>query len=469
MGQTFVANTVIGDRYRLVAPLGRGAMGEVWRAEHVRLGSSLALKLIDPALLTESDADVRRELFSRFEREARAAATLESNHVVRVTDHGFDGGVPYIAMELLQGETLADRLERQGRLSWDATLLVVQHVARALARAHEAGIVHRDLKPDNVFLVRTDDGDLAKVLDFGIAKLLRSPLDVAQGATSKGQLLGTPLYMSPEQASGSLEIDHRTDLWALAVIAFECLTGRLPFVGNSIGDLVLSICARPLPVPSQVEASLPGEVDAWWARAAARERDQRFGSALELAEGLRAALGRIAPGSSGAGLPHPPSARVAGGKERRPAALETQSGLSTTGGTRRHGGTRRYGLFLGGALLSAAVGSTAVVLLSPAPAGTSLLGASASGTEAQAVRGDPADRREPPGSEPSVVAQPTDPAPASASAETSADPLLEASASASAPARPVAPPRPPRAESGPPRPATPPAPPGPTVDPRLGL
>jgi serine/threonine-protein kinase len=167
-------------------------------------------------------------------------------------------------------------------------------VGRAVGRAHEAGIIHRDLKLENIFLVRNEDEELVKVLDFGVAKLRDDPL-VSKEAGSKaltrtGSLLGTPYYMSPEQAQGNKEIDHRSDLWALAVIAFECLTGKRPFSSDGLGDLVLQICVRDIPVPSDV-APVPIGFDAWFHRATQRDPDERFQSARELIDALRAALG----------------------------------------------------------------------------------------------------------------------------------------------------------------------------------
>jgi serine/threonine-protein kinase len=287
---SFAEGTVVAERYRLLARLGNGAMGEVWKAEHLSLRSLFALKLIDPALLDIGAA--REELFARFEREAQASAQLQSPHVVQVTDHGLDRGIPYIAMELLQGETLGARLERVGNISATETVKFMSHVARAMTRAHEAGIIHRDLKPDNIFIVRNEDDEIAKVLDFGIAKLTRSSLDIGLKATSTGQLLGTPCYMSPEQATGA-PLDHRSDLWSMAVIAFECLTGSLPFLSTNLGDMILSICSRPLPIPSQVAPGLPPAFDAWWARAASRDVNARFPSARAMVDALRDALAGV--------------------------------------------------------------------------------------------------------------------------------------------------------------------------------
>jgi serine/threonine-protein kinase len=273
--------TIIAGRYRLMDQLGQGGMGSVWKAEHMTLRSEIAVKLIDPEISGKA------EMLERFQREAQAAAALRSPHVVQILDYGVDAGVPYIAMELLDGETLADRLRSVGRLSPLETVRVVTHVARALSKAHEAGIVHRDLKPENVFLVPNDDHEVAKVLDFGVAK--HSKLGSGKGPTRTGLILGTPGYMSPEQAQGTKTVDFRSDLWALGVIAYECVVGQVPFESEALGDLLIKICVHPIPVPSE-HGQVPLGFDAWFARACSRDTEQRFQSAKELADALRSVL-----------------------------------------------------------------------------------------------------------------------------------------------------------------------------------
>jgi serine/threonine-protein kinase len=257
-------------------------MGKVWLAHDLLLDSPCALKLID------DDKAKSEEVRVRFAREAKVAAQLRGAHVVDVFEHGEWEGTPFIAMEYLDGEDLATRLERLGQLAPGDTYRIVAHIARALARAHAYGIVHRDLKPENVFLVQGDDGEVAKVLDFGIAK--HDAYSLTDKATKTGSLLGTPYYMSPEQARGK-DIDHRSDLWSLAVIAFQCLTGAPPFESEALGELMGLILYEELPRPTARRDTVPAEVDAWWARAAARDRDQRFSSAKELADELGTALG----------------------------------------------------------------------------------------------------------------------------------------------------------------------------------
>jgi serine/threonine protein kinase len=277
-------NRVLAGRYKLEVRLGAGGMGSIWRAEHLVLQAPVAVKLIDRDAVPDDDT------VARFLREAKAAAALRSPHVVQIIDYGVDGKLPFMVMELLEGENLAQRLKRVRRLSRQDTARILTHVGRAMVRAHEAGIVHRDLKPDNVYLIKNEDEELAKVLDFGVAKVEEAALGAEGTRTRTGSILGTPYYMSPEQAQGNKTVDHRSDLWALGVIAFECLTGRRPFYSDGLGDLVLTICVRDLPVPSDV-APVPLGFDRWFARACARDPEARFQNAREMMEALREALG----------------------------------------------------------------------------------------------------------------------------------------------------------------------------------
>jgi len=274
---------VIAGRYELEALVGEGGMGAVWRARHLQLQSAVALKLMSPAISQQPEA------LNRFLREARAAARLSSLHVVKVFDFGVDGETPFIAMELLEGESLRARMERQGALSPEVTLWVMRHASRALSKAHAEGIVHRDLKPENLFITQQED-ELLKVLDFGVAKLSGTGSGLPTTSTRTGALLGTPFYMSPEQARGIKAVDHRSDIWSLAVIAFECLTGRLPFESAAFGDLVLKICTLPAPVPSAL-ARVPAGFDAWFARAVQREPEQRYATVDEMLAALEVVLG----------------------------------------------------------------------------------------------------------------------------------------------------------------------------------
>jgi serine/threonine-protein kinase len=259
-------------------------MGAVWRAEDLNLGAEVAVKLIDESFANSSEA------LARFRREARAAAAIRSTYVVQVLDYGVDNGTPFIAMELLKGESLANRLESVGKLTAEQTGHLLGHVGRALELAHQNGIVHRDMKPGNIFLVREGNEDIGKVLDFGIARQ-SGGLDESGGLkTQTGNILGTPFYMSAEQASGQAA-DYKSDIWSYGVIAFECLVGRKAFHAENLGGLFHAICMAPLPIPSQF-ASVPPQFDAWFARAVARDPSQRFPSIAQAAEDLRMVCGR---------------------------------------------------------------------------------------------------------------------------------------------------------------------------------
>jgi hypothetical protein len=290
---------ILAGRYRLDRQLGKGGMGSVWLAEHLALNSWVAIKLMDPSIAATVEGA------ERFKREAQAAASLRSAHVVQVLDYGVHETTPFLVMELLQGQSLADCLERDKRLTPEHTLAIITQVARAIGRAHASGIVHRDLKPDNIFLVREDDQELAKVLDFGIAKTTGPRFGGME--TRTGVTMGTPYYMSPEQVEGKKALDHRSDLWSLAVITCECLTGIRPFDGETYGELLLNICARPVAPPSSQGFFLPG-FDEWFAKATNRDINQRFNSAQEMAT----ALADVVAGRARVATPAPqPQATVA--------------------------------------------------------------------------------------------------------------------------------------------------------------
>jgi serine/threonine-protein kinase len=277
------ANVVVAERFRLNRQLGRGGMGSVWHATHLGLDVPCAVKFIEGEYAQLPEAQ------SRFEREAKAAASLRSPHVVQILDHGVWDGTPYIAMELLDGEELGKRLQRLGRLSPADVLKIVTQVGRALTKAHAIGIVHRDLKPENIFLVRDDDREIAKVLDFGIAKATGA---IEGSNTKTGAMLGTPYYMSPEQAQGIKAVDNRSDLWALAVIVFQALTGKLPFESEALGDLLVRIIVAPIPMPSQVVGDLPPAFDLWWAKASQRDPALRYQTAKEFSDALLLVFGQ---------------------------------------------------------------------------------------------------------------------------------------------------------------------------------
>ena len=274
---TIGLGTIINDKYRLDRVLARGGQGVVFVAQHLQLDVSVAVKFLSHSYALDPTAR------GRFEREARAAVRLHTPHVVQVLDYGVEEEMPYIVMELLDGEDLAARLEREHRLSLHAASKILTQAARGLQQAHDLGLVHRDLKPGNLFLARTAEGEILKIVDFGIAKATRASMVGPGDATSEGLLLGSPRYMSPEQARGHSSVDHRSDLWSLAVIVYRAITGERPFEGATVLDILFNICKGARREPSQVVSTLPPAVDRFFERALAIEPASRFQTALEMA------------------------------------------------------------------------------------------------------------------------------------------------------------------------------------------
>jgi eukaryotic-like serine/threonine-protein kinase len=313
-----IAGQQLTATLRLVRPLGQGAMGSVWVADHLTLGTRVAVKFMAPVYVQHSG------FAERFRREAMAAAQIKHPHVAHVIDHGVTSdGALYIAMELLDGETLRARIDRLGALHLAEVVRIVGQTAKALGRAHHLGIVHRDVKPDNLFVMDLDGEPFVKILDFGVAKLDQSG---TMNATSTGSLLGTPLYMSPEQLLSAKHVDYQADLWALAVVTYQALTGGLPFVGDTVGALSVAVHAGTFAPPSARRPGLPPAVDAWMARALQRDPNARFRSAKEMAEALEHA----------AGMPRVPSvygpASTAPATPPAPPHAGLQSGLGSSEG-----------------------------------------------------------------------------------------------------------------------------------------
>ncbi len=286
------AGELVTPTLRLVRQLGKGGMGSVWLAENLALRTTVAVKFMSRELAATEEGRMR------FAREAAAASQVRSPHVVQMFDHGLTReGVPFIVMELLEGEDLGARVRRLGAPSPTEIATMISQAAKALSRAHERGIVHRDIKPDNLFLCQGDDDEIfVKVIDFGIAKVA----DGVASTTRTGAMMGTAYYMSPEQMMGSREVDHRTDVWALGVVVYELLTGRLPFDGETIGALALAIhTATPTPVRA-LRPDLPSEIDVFIERSLARDLAVRFGSVKEQARALSATLARVDVSATGA-------------------------------------------------------------------------------------------------------------------------------------------------------------------------
>ena len=273
---------VVASRYILDRKLGAGGMGSVWLAYDQSLQSFCAIKV-----LHENQA-LDDELRSRFRREATVAARIHSENVVGILEHGEWQGLPYIAMEFIEGEDLDSRLSRLGKLDVYTTYELVLQLARGLHRAHACGIVHRDIKPANVLLTSDNGDQVAKLVDFGVAK--EAALSQKGGLTHLGAFLGTPDYASPEQLEGR-EVDFRSDLWSLGALVFECLTGRMPFDSDSFAEVCAKILHDPVPGLCATEPSLPLTLDAWWYRTMARDPNERYQSAKEFADGFAEAIG----------------------------------------------------------------------------------------------------------------------------------------------------------------------------------
>ncbi|MGK3986773.1 serine/threonine-protein kinase [Sorangium sp. So ce136] len=278
---------LIAGKLRLERPLASGGMGAVWVARHLLLDTDVAVKFIN----TEGDAP--GSLRARFLQEAKASLRIKSPHVVQVLDYGVEEGTPFMVMELLEGEDLRAHLERAGRLSLEATYQLLAPLGRALRRAHSIGLVHRDLKPSNIFLARCGDEVIVKVLDFGIAKQVQEQPPSA--VTTSSVIIGSPRYMSPEQVRAAKRLDHRSDLWSMGVIVYEALTGRTPFEDETLGGLIIAICAEPWPLPSALVPALGAGVDRFMARALERDPAARFQSADEMVDAFAALVGARPP------------------------------------------------------------------------------------------------------------------------------------------------------------------------------
>lgn len=294
---------------RLLSPIGEGAMGEVWLAEHLTLETHVAVKFIHANVPANRD-----EAVARFRREAAVAAKIRSPHIVQVFDQGvMDEGTPYIVMELLEGESLEARLERVGRLTMRQTAQIVSQVAKGLRAAHKVGIVHRDIKPANIFLVPVEDGKLIKLVDFGIAKTLRMP--ESRKLTQDGLLIGTPEYICRDQIASASEANDQSDMWSLAVVAYECLVGEVPFGGSTVGMVCANVLMGKFAPPSQVRSDVPPDIDAWFSRCFDPEPAKRFASAREMALEFVRMLPRVTDieadllDTSGPRFSQPPSAR----------------------------------------------------------------------------------------------------------------------------------------------------------------
>ena len=265
---------VLLGRYTLTRPIAEGGMASVWHGRHASLGTEVAVKFttrFEPAAV------------ARFHQEALLTARLGSINIVQVLDVGVIDEVPFIVMEYLRGETLAERILSRGPIRASDAVTWFAQAAFALEKAHLAGIIHRDVKPSNLFLVDNGRETVLKVLDFGVAK------NPEHAQTMAGDFIGTPQYMSLEQALDPRSVDGRSDFWSLAVVVYEAVVGKPAFGPNTAGEILQKIAIRPAPVPSE-HGVVPPEFDRWFQKAAARDPDERFASAEAFVAGLKHAL-----------------------------------------------------------------------------------------------------------------------------------------------------------------------------------
>ncbi len=309
---------VLASRYQIVRRIGEGGMGAVYEATHTVIGKRVAVKVLLEKFISKSD------FVARLLQEARLASAIGHEHIVDVTDFGTtDDGRSFVAMEFLDGESLAELTMRDAPLPIERCLRIARQVASALGAAHAKGIFHRDIKPENIYLIQRGDADFVKVVDFGISKAVKPVGD--DGAdyrlTHTGLLLGTPLYMSPEQARGQDDLDHRVDIWALGVLLYECLTGEVPFRANNYLGIIAQVLNHTAPAPSQLrpELGIPDAVEAVVMRAMSKDRDKRYQTMAELEHDID----RLLAGDQNVGFaPVLPGAVPAGrGPARWPFAL----------------------------------------------------------------------------------------------------------------------------------------------------
>ncbi|MCP4680293.1 MAG: serine/threonine protein kinase [Deltaproteobacteria bacterium] len=272
---------ILDGRYRLLERIGEGGMGAVYLGQHVVIGRQVAVKLLRVEFAGSE------QIVKRFYREAHAAATIKHGNIIDIFDLGVSPwGEPYLVMEHLEGESLGDLLDRRGAIDFEAVCGVLEPTLQALEAAHQAGVVHRDLKPENIFLVhQEDEAPAIKLIDFGISKFAYEGDKTRM--TQTGSLLGTPDFMSPEQARGKGNVDHRADIWGIGVILYECLTLERPFMGSNYNELILNILTQKPKPPSEIDSDCPPEADAIVMRALEKDPDKRYQSAVEMLDALK--------------------------------------------------------------------------------------------------------------------------------------------------------------------------------------
>ncbi len=271
---------ILAGKYKVEKVLGAGAMGVVVAALHIHLDERVALKFLRPEMAEN------KEVVARFLREAQSAVRIKGEHVARVSDVGtLESGAPYMVMEHLVGQDLGVMLEKEGRLSVDVAVDFMIQACEAVAEAHALGIVHRDLKPANMFVTTRGDGSpLVKVLDFGIAKLLN---DTSKAQlTAMGAVMGSPMYMSPEQLMNSKAVDQRSDIWQLGAILYEAVSGKPAFDGNTMSEIMIAIGVNPPPKLLEARPDAPPELEALILKCLEKELPKRLPDVAAFAEGL---------------------------------------------------------------------------------------------------------------------------------------------------------------------------------------
>ena len=274
------SGTVIDGKYRLDKPIGIGGMGAVYFATQIDLGRKVAIKLLHPNFHQNSD------VIERFHREAKLAASIGHDNICEVTDFGTtEDGAPYLVMPVLKGCAYSEVLKKES-MPLERVCDIMGQVLSALDAAHIAGVVHRDLKPDNIFISKVGDRkDFVKLLDFGISKVLES--SAMKELTRTGTVMGTPVYMAPEQARGEKNVDHRLDIYAAGVILYESLTGSRPHDGDSYNEIVFKIITESFPPPRELNPDIPKKLEKIVIKAMAKEPSERYASAKEMAVALR--------------------------------------------------------------------------------------------------------------------------------------------------------------------------------------
>ena len=275
---------VLDGKYKIVRVIGEGGMGAVYEGENIRIRRRVAIKVLHAGVASNT------EMVQRFEREAQVAGTVGNDHILEILDLGaLPGGERYMVMEYLDGETLTDRIKARTQVAPAEAVQLLRQVLRGLSAAHAAGIVHRDLKPDNIFILKEKAGirDFVKIIDFGISKFSEVGGQSSR-MTRTGALMGTPHYMSPEQATGSMDIDRRTDIYAVGIIMYEAVTGRVPFQAETFNQLLFEIALAKIIPARQVVPDLDPAIDSIIMKASARDPAQRFQSCEEFLAALQA-------------------------------------------------------------------------------------------------------------------------------------------------------------------------------------